>query len=59
MRTSRKRKANPQYGTSFSAASAPSPAPQLQRMAMRPEDSLYVAAVIGGASVFSWIVAVL
>ena len=59
MRTSRKRKANAQYGTSFHAGAAASPAHQLQKMAMRPDDSLYVAAVIGGASVFSWIVAVL
>lgn len=59
MRTSRKRKSNPQYGTPFSAASTPSPERHLQKMAMRLEDSLHVAAIISGASVFSWIVAVL
>ena len=59
MRTSRKRKANPQYGASFSAASPASHSQQPHRMVMRPDDSLYVAAVIGSASVFSWIVAVL
>jgi hypothetical protein len=59
MRTSRKRKANPQYGTSFDSGTAPSPVQHLQRTAMRPDDSLYVAAVISGASIFAWLVAVL
>ena len=59
MRTSRKRKANAQYGTSFSGASAPAQPQRLPKMAMRADDSLYVAAVIGTASIFSWIVAVL
>jgi hypothetical protein len=58
MRTSRKRKANAQYGSFVHAELQPSPAP-LPKMPKRAEHSLYIAAVIGGASIFSWIVAIL
>jgi len=56
MRTSRKRKSNARYGifTDGNAGAAPAP---VRKMLMRAEDSLYVAAIIGGASIFSWIVA--
>ena len=58
MRTSRKRKSNARYGivTDGNAGAAPA---RLPKMLMRAEDSLYIAAVIGGASIFSWIVAAL
>jgi hypothetical protein len=58
MRTSRKRKSNAQYGTFIHGEIETSPAPG-PRMPKRAEDSLYFAAVIGGASIFSWIFAVL
>jgi hypothetical protein len=58
MRTSRKRKSNAQYGTFIHGELQPSLATQ-PKMPRRAEDSLYFAAVIGGASIFSWIVAVL
>lgn len=58
MRTSRKRKSNARYGIFTDTHTRAAPA-RLPKMPMRAEDSLYIAAVIGGASIFSWIVAVL
>lgn len=56
MRTSRKRKSNARYGI-FTGGNADAAPVRLPKMLMRAEDSLYIAAVIGGASIFSWIVA--
>lgn len=58
MRTSRKRKSNARYGLVTDTHFHEAPA-RLRKMPMRAEDSLYIAAVIGSASIFSWIVAVL
>ena len=30
-----------------------------ERMAMRPDDSLFIAAVVGSASLFAWLVSIL
>jgi hypothetical protein len=32
---------------------------RLEKMAMRPDDSLFIAAVIGSASLFAWLVSIL
>jgi hypothetical protein len=32
---------------------------RLERMAMRPDDSLFIAAVIGSAALFAWLVSIL
>ena len=56
MRTSRKRKSNARYGI-FTDGNANATRVRMPKMLMRAEDSLYIAAVIGGASIFSWIVA--
>ena len=58
MRTSRKRKSNARYGIFTDPGSHAAPA-HPPKMPLRAEDSLYFAAVIGGASIFSWIVAAL
>jgi hypothetical protein len=32
---------------------------RLEKMAMRPDDSLFIAAVVGSASLFAWLVSIL
>jgi hypothetical protein len=32
---------------------------RLERLSMRPDDSLFIAAVIGSASLFAWLVSIL
>jgi hypothetical protein len=54
MRTSRKRKANRHDWTIPDSVDPKPQPPQLPQV-----DSLYVAAVISGASIFSWILAIL